>query len=135
MGPKKDDKKKAGLAVAGGGPQSITISEDEFNEAKQLPHIKDFIFVNLFAFKMTRNESRLKAAVAKEYTYTNPEEPGYSEEKAVKYRCIEKAQLCSQAVARGWMTAEEAADIGKMDPERRRRILAQATVESIIAYQ
>lgn len=56
MGPKKDDKKKgqAGAGGLGAGP-TVTISEDELNEAKSLPPINDFIFTTLYAFKMTRN--------------------------------------------------------------------------------
>lgn len=66
MGPKKDDKKKgqAGAGGLGAGP-TVTISEDELNEAKSLPPINDFIFTTLYAFKMTRNQSRLKKAIAK----------------------------------------------------------------------
>ena len=55
MGPKKDDKKK-GAAGAGAGP-TVTISEDELNEAKSLPNILDFVFTTFYAFKMTRNNT------------------------------------------------------------------------------
>jgi len=66
MGPKKDDKKKAqgGAGAAGAGP-TVTISEDELAEARTLPRINDFVFMNLCAFKMTRNQSRLHKIVSK----------------------------------------------------------------------
>ena len=64
MGPKKDDKKKGAAGGAGAGP-TVTISEDELNEAKSLPTINDFVFTAFYAFKMTRNQSRLKKAIAK----------------------------------------------------------------------
>lgn len=135
MGPKKQDTKKAAQGQQVAGPATVTISEDDFNEARKLPDINDFIFTNLFGFKMTRNESRLKKAVAKEYSYSNPEDPAYSEEKAQKYRTIDAAQVSAQAVSRGLMTAEEAADTSKIEQERWREIQAQAAVESIVAYQ
>ena len=58
MGPKKDDKKKGAQPVLGAAVQTIT--EDELTEAESLPHLNDFVFTNLYAFKMTRNEARLK---------------------------------------------------------------------------
>jgi len=55
MGGKKDDKKKgAGAAVPGQAP-TYTINEDELEQAKALPYLNDFIFTNLYAFKLTRN--------------------------------------------------------------------------------
>lgn len=92
MGPKKDDKNKkaaGGTAAAGGAGPTVTISEDELNAAKEMPPIKDFVFFNLFAFRLTRNLARLQKQIAKQYTFTNPEDPGYSEELAVKYRVID----------------------------------------------
>ena len=66
MGPKKDDKKKAqaGAGVLGAGP-TVTISEEELMEAKSLPQINDYVFVNFYAFKRTRNQSRLHKALSK----------------------------------------------------------------------
>ena len=52
MPPKKDDKTK-GAPVVGAAVHSIT--EDELQEAESLPNINDFVFTNLYAFKMTRN--------------------------------------------------------------------------------
>ena len=117
MGPKKDDKKKAqgGAGAAGAGP-TVTISEDELAEAKTLPSVNDFVFMNLCAFKMTRNQSRLHKIMSKQFTFTNPEEPGYTEEAALKYRVIDQNQLLAQAVARGLMTDAEAQEFSKMDP-------------------
>ena len=55
MPPKKIDPK------AGGKPSIpvTTITEDELNEAAKLPKLNDFVFSNLFAFRMLRNETRL----------------------------------------------------------------------------
>ena len=77
MPPKKDDKKKGAQPTAGAPVQTIT--EDELNEAKDLPQLNDFVFTNLFAFKMTRNQDRLMKQIKKQFHYSNPEEPGYSE--------------------------------------------------------
>ena len=52
MPPKKDDKKKGAPVV---GAAVTTITEDELTEAESLPPLKDFVFANLYAFKMTRN--------------------------------------------------------------------------------
>lgn len=61
MGPKKDDKKKGAAGAGGpGAGVTVTISEDELNEAKSLPSINDFIFTNFYAFKLNRNRLRLK---------------------------------------------------------------------------
>lgn len=60
MGGKKDDKKKSGGAAAAGAEPTVLISEGELEESKNLPLIRDFIFTNLYAFKQTRNESRIK---------------------------------------------------------------------------
>jgi hypothetical protein len=52
MPPKKDDKKKGAPVVSG----AVTlITEEELAEAESLPKINDFVFTNLFAFKMIRN--------------------------------------------------------------------------------
>ena len=61
MGGKKDDKKKAGGAAAAGAEPTVLISEAELEDSKSLPLIRDFIFTNLYAFKQTRNESRIKS--------------------------------------------------------------------------
>jgi len=53
MPPKKDDKKKGGAPVNLGATETIT--EDSLNNAKELPMLDDFVFTNLYAFKMTRN--------------------------------------------------------------------------------
>lgn len=53
MPPKKDDKKPKGPAAV--GQAVITISEDDLNAARNLNPLNDFIFANLFAFKMVRN--------------------------------------------------------------------------------
>ena len=89
MGGKKADAKKAGGMAAGAGEPTVTISEAELEEAKSLPPIRDYIFTNLYAFKQTRNENRLKAQIKKQYHYNNPEDPEYSEEKAAKFRTID----------------------------------------------
>ena len=91
MGPKKDDKKKGAQPVLGAAVVSIT--EDELTEAESLPHLNDFVFTNLYAFKMTRNEARLKKQIRKQFQFTSPEDPGYSEEAAVKYKTVEMTQL------------------------------------------
>jgi predicted Zn-dependent protease len=57
MPPKKNDPKKP-VAVAGQAP-TFTITEDELNEAKTLPTLNDFVFTNLYAFRMLRNHKRL----------------------------------------------------------------------------
>lgn len=133
--PKKDDKKKGQAGAAVGAGPTATISEDELAEARSLPHINDYVFMNFYAFKMTRNHTRLHKTVSKQFTFTNPEEPGYSEDKAAKYKVIDQNQLLAQAISRGLMTDAEAAELSTMDPERRREILAQSTVESVTAYQ
>ena len=90
MGPKKDDKKKGAPGAGGpGGSVTVTISEEELNEAKSLPVINDYIFTNFYAFKLNRNRSRLKQQIGKQFSFTNPEDPAYSEEKATKYRVID----------------------------------------------
>ena len=135
MGGKKQDAKKAGGPSAGAGEPTVTISEAELEEAKGLPLIKDYIFTNLYAFKQTRNESRLKAQIKKQYHYTNPEDPEYSEEKAAKFRTIDMNQLLAQAMSRGLLTEDEMGETGKIDPNKKRNALAQATIESVTAFQ
>ena len=44
-------------------------------------------------------------------------------------------QLLAQAQSRELITAEEAAEPDSIDPEKRVQILAQATVESVTAFQ
>lgn len=78
MPPKKDDKKKGAQPIVGGAPV-VTISEDELNEASELPRLNDFIFTNLYAFKMVRNQDRLIKSIKKQFHYINPEDPGYTE--------------------------------------------------------
>ena len=97
MGGKKADPKKAGGPAAGSGEPTVTITEAELDEAKALPSLKDYIFTNLYAFKQTRNESRLKAQIKKQYHFTNVEDPEYTEEKAAKFRTIDMNQLLAQA--------------------------------------
>jgi hypothetical protein len=87
MPPKKDDKKKPGAGAVAGATETIT--EDNLNAAKELPSLDDFVFTNLFAFKMTRNQPRLKKQIRRLYDYTNPEDPDYKEEYAPKYRTID----------------------------------------------
>ncbi len=87
MPPKKEDKKKGTAPQLAGATQTIT--EDELNEAKTLPHIKDFVFFNLFAFKQPQNEQRLRAAIKKQFQYLNPEDPEFTEELAQTYRTID----------------------------------------------
>ena len=60
MGGKKADPKKGGAAPGSGEP-TVLITEAELEEAKALPSIKDYVFTNIYAFKQTRNENRLKA--------------------------------------------------------------------------
>jgi hypothetical protein len=91
MPPKKDDKKKANIPVSGAAV--VTITEDELAEAENLPSLNDFVFTNLYAFKMTRNQSRLLAAIRKQFSYTNPEDPGFTEENAQKYKTVDTNQL------------------------------------------
>jgi hypothetical protein len=91
MGPKKDDKKKGAQPVLGAAVVSIT--EEELAEAESLPHLNDFVFTNLYSFKMKRNHARLVKQIKKQFQFTSPEDPGYSEEAAVKYKTIEMAQL------------------------------------------
>ena len=58
MPPKKD--KKAPVAGLGGSNvPTVTVTAEELEEAKHLPEIRDFVFTNLYAFRMRRNESRL----------------------------------------------------------------------------
>ena len=91
MGPKKDDKKKGAHPVLGAAVQTIT--EDELHEAASLPHLNDFVFTNFYAFKMTRNEARLKKQIRKQFQLSSPEDPGYTEELALKYKTVEMPQL------------------------------------------
>ena len=123
MGPKKDDKKKAPV-VAGSGAPVITITEEELAEAKTLPELNDFVFTNLYAFRMCRNQKRLQAQINKLYSFYNPEDPNYSEEKANKYKTIEMNQLLAQAQANGSLSAEDAAEFSKVDEEKRLQVLA-----------
>lgn len=89
MPPKgKDDKKKGALATVAVGAV-YTITEEELEDAKNLPYLNDFIFCNLYAFKNNRNQKRVAQMIKKEFCYTNPEEPDYSEEFALKFRTIE----------------------------------------------
>lgn len=87
MPPKKDDKKKGGPQVPAGATE--TINEDKLNEAKELPALDDFVFTNLYAFKLRRNQDRLLKQVRKVFEYANNEDPEYSEELAAKYRTID----------------------------------------------
>lgn len=75
----------------------VTIGDDELNEADSLPEIHDFIFTDMYAFKMTRNQSRLQKAVKKMFSFNNPEDPNFTEELAMKYKTIEMTQLLGQA--------------------------------------
>jgi hypothetical protein len=93
MPPKKDDKKKSAAPTTA----VVTISEDELLEAQTLPELNDFVFTNLYAFKMTRNQSRLTDAFRKQFQFVDPEAENYSEEAAAKYKTIEMAQLLAQA--------------------------------------
>ena len=67
MPPKKDDKKKPGSAVAEGATQLITA--DQLESAKELPEIDSFVFTNLFAFKLVRNQKRLLKTIFKQYNF------------------------------------------------------------------
>ena len=87
MPPKKDDKKKPGAPVAEGATQLITA--DQLESAKELPDIDSFVFTNLFAFKLVRNQKRLLKTIFKQFNYINPEDPNYSEDLAAKYRTID----------------------------------------------
>lgn len=106
MPPKKDDKKKVGAPVHAGATETITA--DQLEAAKDLPHIDSFIFTNLFAFKLVRNQTRLVKTIFKQYNYINPEDPSYSEDNAAKYRTIDMYQLLHQAQSRGLLTEAEA---------------------------
>lgn len=123
MPPKKDDKKK-GPAVPGGATE--TINEDKLNEANELPALDDFVFTNLYAFKMRRNQDRLIKQVRKVFEYSNHEAEDYSEELAAKYRTIDLHQLTTQALSRGLITEAEVAEIfaKSIDPVKRRQVLA-----------
>ena len=109
MPPKKDDKKGKGPAVPGGATE--TINEDKLTEAQELPALDDFVFTNLYAFKLRRNQDRLLKQVRKMFEYANPEAEGYSEELAAKYRTIDMHQLTTQALSRGLITDGEVAEI------------------------
>lgn len=87
MGPKKDDKKKGQAAQLGAAV--VTITQDELDEAESLPNIRDVVFTNLYAFKLCRNQLRLQGAIKKLFSYTNPEEPGFTEELAIKYKTVD----------------------------------------------
>ena len=91
MPPKKDDKKKGQPVVA--GVAIVTITQDELDEAESLPPLNDVVFTNLMAFKMCRNQTRVQNAIKKLFSYTNPEEPGFSEELANKYKTVTIRQL------------------------------------------
>lgn len=67
----------------------MTITEEDLAEAVNLPQINDFVFTNLYAFKMCRNESRLTQAIKKLFHHPDPEAPGYSEDKAMKYKTVD----------------------------------------------
>jgi len=123
MPPKKDDKKK-GAPVNLGATE--TINEDNLNAAKDLPMLDDFVFTNLYAFKLTRNKSRLTKQIKNVYCYTNTEDPNYTEELAAKYRTIDMHQLTTQAMSRGLISETEVAEViaKTMDGDRRRQVLA-----------
>lgn len=93
------------------------------------------MFTNLYAFKMCRNQVRLTEGVTKLYSFTNPEEPGFSEDSAKRYKTVDYKQLIGLAMARGQLTEADLADFHTSDPARRRRILAQATKETVTAMQ
>lgn len=76
----------------------------------------------------------MKAQIKRQYHFTNPENLDYTEEKAAKYRTIDMNQLVAQAQSRGLLTEDEVADLGKVDAEKKRMALAQATVESVTAF-
>lgn len=133
MPPKKDDKKKAQQQAQ--GPAIITITDDELAEAQTLPQLNDFVFTNLHAFKMCRNQVRLTESVIKLYSYTNPEDPAYSEELAKKYKTVDYKQLVGLALARGLMTEADLPEFHASEPARRRQILARATKETVTALQ
>lgn len=133
MPPKKADAK--GKAPVAGGAPVTTISEDELAEAAKLPQLNDFVFSNMYAFRMLRNQNRLDQQIGKMFCYFDKEDPDYNEEWAEKYRSIDMAQLLGQAAARGTITAEEAEDFATVDEPRRSEVLAQATVESVAAIQ
>lgn len=105
MPPKKQDPK--GKVAAAGAAPVTTISEEELAEAAKLPRLNDFVFTNMYAFRMLRNETRLGQQIGKLYTYFDKEDPDYNEDWAVKYRSIDMDQLLGQATARGLITAEE----------------------------
>ena len=42
----------------------------------------------------------------------------------MKFKTVEMAQLVGQAQARGLLNEQEAADLSKIDPKRRRDVLA-----------
>ena len=69
------------------------------------------------------------------YTYFDKEDPDYSDEAAAKYRSIDIDQLLGQAAARGLITADEQADPSSIEEPRRSEVLAQATMESVVALQ
>ena len=132
MPPKKDDKgKKGGAPVIAG--HVVTITEDELAEANGLPALNDFVYTNLYAFKMTRNQSRLTSSIKKLFCYTNTEDPDYSAEAAAKYKTVDMVQLLGLAQSRNLITEEEAADFSKLPTDRQRSILAQSTAESVTA--
>jgi hypothetical protein len=72
--------------------------------------------------------------IFKQFNYSNPEDPDYSDEKAAKYPTIDMNQLLTQAISRGLLTEAQVEDIKTLDPVKRRKILAQSTVESVTAY-
>ena len=80
MPPKKDEKKGKNVVASQATGEMKLISEHELEEARHLPQLNDFVFTTLLAFKMVRNQARLKKQLQKQFQYLGPEDPGYSEE-------------------------------------------------------
>jgi hypothetical protein len=60
MPPKKDEKKGKSMLPTQATGEIKLISEHELEEARHFPQLNDFVFTTLFAFKMVRNQVRLK---------------------------------------------------------------------------
>jgi len=78
----------------------------------------------LYAFKQPKNEQRIRQAIKKQFQFINTDDPDYTEEQAATYRTIDMAQLLAQASSRGLITEQEAAEMSKLDADKRRKILA-----------
>ena len=68
------------------------------------------------------------------FSFTNIDDPAFSEEKAAKYKTVDMKQLVGLAQVRGLIAEAEVAEFPKWEAERQRPILAQTTKETVTAF-